>query len=237
RPLPPPPQAQPQPMRQATPPPRPQPEWTSSYPNPDLYSWTGVALGLTAGTLGVGAEATVYIQPWLNLRAGYTLLKVDFNQRPDSVKYIVDVDIGTPLLALDFLPFEARNFRISAGLALMDDGFSVRSTPQGNRRIGENTYTPEQMGTISGDIDYGTIAPYVGIGYGNPVRPDNAVSFAIQAGVLFISPELSTLQATGSARDNPAFRADLERERETFESDLNSLKVYPVISFTLSYHF
>lgn len=51
------------------------------------------------------------------------------------------------------------------------------------------------------------------------------------------SPRVSDLRSTGTLANDPLFRAELERERQEIEDDIDQFKIYPVIQLSLSYLF
>jgi opacity protein-like surface antigen len=213
-----------------------QPYDSEGRPNPDAFDWTGFALGLKIGTLGFGADATVYLDDWVNFRANGNLLPFEYTDTIDDIDFDLDMDFKSAMFLLDFYPFEGGNFRISAGVAFTDNELTLDATPDGSETIGDNEYTPEEIGTINGSVEFDPIAPYIGIGYGNAVLPDASLTFAVDFGVIFQTYDIE-VSATGLASQDPTFQADLDELRSDIEDELNRLKIYPVISFGIAYHF
>ena len=92
------------------------------------------------------------------------------------------------------------------------------------------------MGTISGNLTFDDWSPYVGIGWGNPVMPDTAFSAAIDIGIMFQTYD-TMIDADGTASGTPQFEADLDQLEQDIDDDLDNFEFYPVIMFSLSYHF
>lgn len=105
-----------------------------------------------------------------------------------------------------------------------------------NQEIGGTTYTPGEIGTLSGEVGFEKSVPYAGIGWGNAAR-GRGLGFSLEIGAMFQgSPEVS-LRGDGGLAGDPAFEDDLRREEEEAEEDLEDFKIYPVVSLGLSYHF
>lgn len=114
----------------------------------------------------------------------------------------------------------------------MDNEIDLDASPTENVEIGDTTYTPAQVGTITGSAEIDGMSPYIGIGWGNPIQSNRRWGFTLDLGVAFTdSPDVS-LSSTGIVS-----LADLEQERQEIEDDLDSLKIYPVITLGLFYRF
>lgn len=213
-----------------------QPYDSEGRPNPDAFDWTGFAIGLKIGTLGFGADASVYLDDWVNFRANIGYLDFTFKDTIDDIDFDLDVEFQTAMFLLDFFPFEGGNFRISGGVALLDNSMTVDGTPTDDESIGDNTYTPEEIGTITGDVEFDSIAPYVGIGYGNAVLPDASLTFVVDFGVIFQTYDIE-VTASGAAANDPTFQSDLAELEKDIEDEVNRFKIYPVINFGIAYHF
>lgn len=203
--------------------------------------WPGMALGLRAGTTGLGAELTFGINRWLNLRGGWNWCSFEPRLKVDEVKFDADLDLDTADVMLDIHPFGG-TFRISGGVYYHFDGTAALSaTPQKEwTKIGNHRYQPATIGTMSGratvDDDF---VPYAGIGWGNNVGDDVAVTFALDLGVMFQSYTVGPFTATGSGAfsKDPSFRDDLAKEQRRVQDRLDDWKIYPVVTLSLAYHF
>ncbi len=103
--------------------------------------------------------------------------------------------------------------------------------------IGDTLYDASELGSIRGESEFEDIAPYIGIGFGNPLSSDGRWGFSADAGVAFIGSPNVNLRVTGPFADDAALLADLAEEEEEIEDDLDPLRFYPVLSFTLYYRF
>jgi hypothetical protein len=201
--------------------------------------WPGLALGVKGGTVGIGPELTFGISKYLNLRGGYNWANFTSKGKIEHVKYDLDFDMDNIPLMLDWHPF-AGMFRISAGAYFQSDSYvKLEATPKKSTKIGNHHYGPEVMGTLKGRIDVeDDVAPYVGIGIGNAVMQDVALSLSLDIGLLFQSYDVKlTSNGAGMYAKSSAFRDDLEKERKRIQDKADDWKIYPVVALSLAYHF
>lgn len=199
------------------------------------FEWQGFALGAKIGTLGPAIDGVMHLVPGLNLRGSLAYLKWDYDRTIDAIDYSLDMDFESAAALLDWYPFDG-GFRISGGALFNDNTLNLSGAPNEPVEIGDHTYTPSQIGTISGSTSFDAVAPYVGIGFGNAVGPDTRWSFIFDLGVVFQTFEVN-LQASGSMADNPQFQSDLQKQEDRIQDDLDTIKIYPVLAFGLAYHF
>lgn len=201
--------------------------------------WPGLALGPKFGTTGIGADLTFGISRWLNLRGGFNYGVFTWSPTLGDVDYELESNLMSGPLLVDIHPF-ANHFRISGGIYIQPGSdVSLSSTPDSPVQIGRHTYAPEVVGTLSGEIEIAeSVAPYVGIGFGNSVDEEQRLTFMVDLGVVFQSYDV-TLTSDGAGMTTPVdtFRTDLELEEQNIEDDVNSLKVFPVLTLGISYHF
>jgi hypothetical protein len=195
-------------------------------------------LGITGkvGTLGVGGELTTRVISNINARVGINSLETEFDGEIDDVDYDVGVDLLSYTAMLDWHIFDD-DFRISAGVILNNNELALDARPSRPVQIGSIWYTPAQVGTLKGGVDFDEIAPYIGVGWGNALDRNKRWGLTCDFGVAFMqSPDVS-LSANGTLAADPAFRAALARERDDIKDDLDDLRFYPVISVGLFFRF
>ncbi|MDD5482291.1 MAG: hypothetical protein PHP98_01375 [Kiritimatiellae bacterium] len=221
------------PQAQTVPPPRelPDAEEEPSYIPPYI------ALGIKAGTLGAGAEITLgVLEDVLNVRAGGNYLHLRFSGKIKDVDYGVDLNMASVPLLLDCHPF-CNNFRITGGFILNHNRPGLDAKLNETQKIGGHDYTPEEIGTLSGSVNFKKFAPYAGIGFGNAVGPHTSWNFVFDLGVMFQgSPDIS-LTADGSKSGDPVFQADLAQEEGNVQDEADKFRFYPVLAVGISYQF
>ncbi len=196
----------------------------------------GLAIMGKGGTLGLGGELATRIASDINARVGLNTFDYDFDKEFDNVEYDVGLDFSSFSALVDWHVFGG-SFRITAGLLSLDHELDLDATPTVSQEIGGIIYTPTEIGTLSGNVEIDGVAPYIGIGWGNPLDHNRRWGFYCDLGVAFTdSPDVS-LSASGTRASDPTFQASLSKERDQIEDDLAPFELYPVLSLGLYFRF
>ena len=196
-----------------------------------------IALGLKVGTLGPGVELTIgVIEEALNVRVGGNYMHLRFSGKIKDVDYGVELNMASVPIMLDYHPF-FNNFRITAGALYNRNRASLDGNLNNVQKIGDHDYTPEEIGTLTGSVDYRKFAPYLGIGFGNAVGPDTAWNFIFDLGIMFQGVPGISLTADGTMSGDPTFQADLAKEEENVQDEADKFQFYPVLAIGISYQF
>ncbi len=192
------------------------------------------ALGGKVGTLGVGGELTANIVPSVDARVGYNALDVDFNKQEfEDIEYNTGLDFSSLSVLADWHVFDG-GFRVSGGFISMDNELRMDARPKTSVEIGDHIYTPSEIGTLTGKVEFDKIAPYIGIGWGNPFITHSRLGIATDFGIAFTNSPDVYLSATGMAA---GLQSNLDIERRKMKDDVDSIKIYPIISFSIYYRF
>ena len=216
------------------------PESSKSTTKSDRSGW---ALTAVVGTLGVGGNLSrSLIRDRLNFRGGFSSVVFDSDVSSRGVNYGGDLRLrgGIPL-TLDWFPWK-NWFRVTGGLVINGNRlkFSSQAQDEGeNIEIGDEIFASDLVDELEGKIEYNEVAPYIGIGIGNPVRRGNKFSFFLELGAMFQGSGNTTLTADGPLANDPIFLEALDQEIEEIEDDttFSDLPVYPVLQLGLSYQF
>ena len=199
-------------------------------------SWRpGVALGFKVGTLGPGVDLTVGIAEKFNLRGNLNWLGFAYHREEDEDDYRFKMSALTSLLLLDW-HVGGGQFRLSAGACLANGYGRYEESSTGEIKVGDNRYPGSGVGTLTKKVSLPTLAPYVGIGVGDAVDADGDVTFSFDLGVVIPWWDV-TVSADGPLGADPAFRADLAKEKDDFTDDVRDWPVYPVLSFGMAFKF
>ena len=214
--------------------------------SPSLYAESGAgSIVGKVGTLGVGLEYMYPVHNKVNIGVGvnkYTK-KSDLNE--SGVQYNADLDFGSVSLLGHFHP-AGNNFRISSGIFYNNNQISVTAKPGSNARydFGGMTYNASDIASATGVIDFKSIAPYLGIGWGSsPDKVRKSFSFNADLGILFQgSPDVSlnvSCVATicNSLNDLKNLNDAVAREETELQDELDDYKIYPVLSLGASWSF
>ncbi len=196
-----------------------------------------IGLAVKIGTTGPGLEATLGIVEGLNLRAGGYYFRLRHGGSVRDVEYDFDVKLASIPLLADWHPF-ANEFRITGGVVYNRNMADLDGTPNQDTKIGDNTYTPEEIGELSGSVRFNNWAPYIGLGYGNAVLDaDKTWGFVFDIGIMWQGSPSVGLSASGTMKDNPIFQQNLAMQKNDIQEDADVFRIYPVLSFGISYQF
>lgn len=194
------------------------------------------AVGGKVGTLGLGGEITAGITSNINTRVGINGFSYDYSGTEGDVEYDIDLKLFSASLLLDWHPFGG-GFRISGGLLINQNELDTQARPMTSYTIGNTTYTPAQVGTLRGSIDFNDMAPYAGIGWGNAVGKDKKWGVTFDIGVVFQGSPKVSLTADGLLASDPTFQANLKREEDELQDALDEFEYYPAIAIGITYKF
>lgn len=206
--------------------------------NPNASSTFGnIALGARISTLGVGPELSVGLSDYWTVRGAAHWGSYSVEGDTDDMEYDCDLNLASGLATIEWNVF-AGGFHIDAGVLLNGNNIDASGkATNGTITINDVDYTAEQAGTIKGGIDFNSVAPYLGLGWGNPVDADTTWTFFFNLGVIFQgSPDVS-LSADGRLSTDATFLQNLQQEEQELQEDLDAFKYYPVIALGLTYKF
>jgi hypothetical protein len=217
--------------------------WVSIAVMLTLGTVSAVDLGLSGkiGTLGLGADLTIGISSTLNGRVGINGLSYDMDVGGDededgetSEEVQTELSWFTIAGLLDWHPFE-NGFRLSGGLMLNNNEIVLSADPNDLVDINDTEYA---ITSLTGEVSFDQMAPYLGIGYGNAVGEDGRWHFACDLGVMFQGTPQVSIKATSA---NPAMQAsldsDLAAETQDIEEDAEAFDMFPVLSVGVSRKF
>jgi len=198
----------------------------------------GVAAGVSVGTLGLGPEFAFPVRENINVRVGFQWL--DFNHATEyhSVNYDTEVSLLNVPVDVDWFPAHGI-FRLTAGLAFSQNKLDAEGRPQsGVYTIGNNNYSATQIGSVKAETKYNAFAPYLGVGWGNPVRPGKKFGWNVDVGLLYLgSPKTTYTVTCGTGVNCAQLQADASIESGNFNDDVSRYKLYPVGQFYVTWQF
>ncbi len=198
-----------------------------------------VAIGLKAGTLGAGIELTMEAIENVNVRFGANYFKFGTEVEIENNDYDLDLKLNSFTALGDWYVTDS-SFRVTAGAFINENSLSGVALPSNTYEIDDTVYTSAEVGTLSANVGFNSVAPYLGIGWGNPLSDDSDWSFMFDLGVVFAGkPKLDIMTTGGTLSDNPALLADIEQAEQDFRDtdEIKYLKFYPVVSIGLNYRF
>lgn len=202
-----------------------------------------LALGVKAGTLGLGIEVVAQASDRFNLRLQHTKFSRQITKSStggsSDLEFDLDVDLGATTALLDFHPL-AGSFRLTAGYGNNANQFVGAAVPNGSYEIGDNVYSAADVGTVNGRIDFKSSAPYLGFGWGNAFDGDGGFAMNLDIGVFLQgAPQvhISTSKQLSDPTAQALLQQNLNKETANFEEDSKALKAWPVLALGLTYLF
>ena len=196
---------------------------------------SGVSVGVTGGSNGLGLEAAYRFGDFFGLRANsgnYT-----YDHTVDSSGFNIDGKAKLKSIGVlaDFYPFGG-SFRISAGLRSNHNKFAGVAVPAGSTvDIGGDTYTASEVGTLDGAASFKKTAPTLTVGWGGDFS--TGLHFGADFGVVIQgSPKLAAT-SDGTLSGNSTFQADLAQKLAEWQDDVKDYKLWPVIQLHVAYSF
>ena len=187
-----------------------------------------LGLAARAGTLGVGGEAAIGVSERLVLRGGLGFSTLN----PSTTFDDVEVDLTLPErwynVGLDVYLNGAT--RIGAGVLLRSDDPSIIGRLGAPTDIGGQTFTPDEIGTLSGTIRSNQRAAYALIGFGK--HTDSGFGLSLDLGAAYMGDPEVTLESEGGTYPNPSeLEARLAQEAQNFEDDMKTyLRFWPILN-------
>ena len=188
------------------------------------------SLGLSASTLGIGPEAGVRGR-YVGARADAAFFSLSHKFHSSDVDYSGKARLRSGGGTIDLYPF-AGSFRISAGGRYNRNRARVVAMPNQPTSVGGFTFSPQQIGTLTGHGSVRNFAPSLSIGYGG--QPKRGFAVGIDAGAFFqgrvrVSRLISSTGMIPQAR--------LDAERADLQDDVDGYRVYPLLKVSLGYRF
>jgi hypothetical protein len=188
--------------------------------------------GPNIGTLGIGADLGLDLNDFVAVRVAGNYLAFEHSRSLSGVDYSVDVDFRSVGGTVDFYPFALSpvggGMRFSAGARWNGNQADFAASSTGAVTIGNTSYAGTR---VEGDVEFGSVAGYAGLGY--VFKPAPFARVALDAGILFQGAPKVTLRTNNAA----VSAADLRAEERQIEDELDFLRYYPVVTLSVFLHF
>ncbi len=186
-------------------------------------------VGFKVGTLGLGVELTGQVNHWFALRASLNQYNYSHSFDKEDIHYDGDLKLGGYGVLADVYPVRGR-FRLTAGLLSNRNKVDLTANPTSSVTIGDTVYTPQEVGTLTGEMRFRSTVPYFGLGFGNAARGPRRVGFVFDLGVV---PQGSA-NVTLSSDTGAVSSSDLQKEASKVSHDSKGLETWPVVALGVS---
>lgn len=201
----------------------------------ELLAQPGIAA--RASTLGVGAELSYRVNRMLGFRVAGNYLEFSKDATVENIDYRLTPHFQNGTALLDLYPMGG-SLHLTGGLLLNQNEGRMEARLNGPIEIGGQTYTPDQIGSLTGTVNFRKTAPYAGFGFAGRGK----ISFLFDLGVgITGTPRVDlvgTTPLTGSAKAQ--FDASVAEELAQVRADIDGksyLKFHPVLSLGLKVGF
>jgi hypothetical protein len=201
-----------------------------------------VAITADLGTTGAGAHLVVPMESNLNGRFGINYLKRDFSKRSGEVDYDLQGKLATFDVLFDWYVRDNSALHLTGGLVYNGSNFNGTGIATlGTFTLNGRAYSAADVGSLTGTVEFRRIAPYLGIGWGNPLKlngsrwqlnTDLGAYYQGNANVHLVSIGCVTNQVVCKV-----LASDVNAEAARVREDASSYKFYPVLRASVSYRF
>lgn len=200
----------------------------------------GLAVSGKVGSLGLGLELNKRVTDSFAARLGINAFNYSMATTKNTVNYDFKLQMQTAAALADWYPMQG-SFRATTGLYYNNNKFSLTGKPAGGTyTIGGVNYAATDVGSMNGAVTFNKVAPYIGLGWGNPTEHGKGWGLVSDFGVLIQGQPSTTLDATcGPAIAGTPQCTNLQNsvatERTKLSNSLSNFKLYPVATVGISY--
>lgn len=191
-------------------------------------------VGLKAGTLGIGIEASWQPLPYLDIRLGGNAFEFDDDGIQGGIPYDATFTLDT-YYATGNLHFPVSPMRVTAGIYSNGNELRMINDDGVDLDIGGITFPGAGIGTLTSSTSFASSSPYLGIGFDFTLA--DKLGLNLDFGLLWQGEPEVTLEAGGSLSQDPLFQAALETERRQLEDEMSDFQAWPVVSLGIVYKF
>jgi hypothetical protein len=190
-----------------------------------------------ASTLGAGAEVSFRATRMIGVRIGGNYLEFSRDATIEDIAYHVTPHFESGTAILDLYPLGG-SFHLSGGVLFNRNQGELVARLAHDVQIGNQTYTPEQVGSLTGTLTFKRSAPYVGLGFAG--RSRIALLFDLGVGITG-QPQMTLVGQTNlTGQEKAEFDANVAREQDRVQAEITKhkfLKFHPVVSLGLKFGF
>jgi hypothetical protein len=186
----------------------------------------GLALGVRAGTLGLGGEVAFGLSDVFVLRGGFGFFPWEYDDTFEGQDYKVTFPPSMWSAGIDIY-LGGGPIRIMGGVMGRTDDVEMTSEWTESQEIGGIEYNVP--GAILGVLKQDAVAPFAGIGFGKHTA--GGFGFFLDVGAAFSGTGEIEMSASGPVALVPGIEESLQAEADRVEEDIGGLlKIWPIVS-------
>jgi hypothetical protein len=192
---------------------------------PGILEGQGLALGVRAGTLGLGGEVAFGLSDVFVLRGGFGFFPYEYEDTYEGEDYTVTFPSSIWSAGIDIY-LGGGPIRLMGGVMGRTDNVEMNSEWTGSREIGGVEY--DVPGAIRGVLKQDAIAPFAGIGFGKHTA--GGFGFFLDVGAAYSGKADIEMSVSGDVADFIE-EEDLQAEADLVEEEMGGLlKFWPIVS-------
>jgi hypothetical protein len=203
----------------------------------------GYAVGGIIGTNGIGLDFTNSLTDTFTVSLDYGKGKINTTRSISDISYKADSTFGGVGFKASYFPLEGSNFHVTGGFLLNNTELDAEAQPDGGYyHINGTPYPASNVGGMRAKIQFPSSSPYIGVGWGNPVRAGSKVNFTVDLGVQYLKSINASLTATCNnsainGLDCTRLQNDVALEEAQLQSEMNKVSWWPSARIGLHYQF
>lgn len=190
-----------------------------------------LGIAARAGTLGIGAEGALGLGERVVLRGGFGVSSLEASTTFDDLS--VDLTLPESWYNVGIDIYLNGAMRLGGGILFKPDDPTLTGSFTDPVDIGGRTFTPGELGSLTGTIESAGQVGYALLGFGK--HTDRGFGLSIDFGVAFFGdPNVALTAQGGTFSDAVELESRLAAEAQAFEDDMKTyLRFWPVLSLGL----
>lgn len=188
------------------------------------------AVGLGLSSTGISAQGSMLLCGDFELKAAGHYFNYSQRNYIDNIRFIYTREINLLFFSLlaDYHPVsKLQAFYVSAGAYLNLGNITYNVESDGDLKIGNIEIPAKEIGELNFEFTANTMAPYLGIGYGNSVT-DKKFGWKADLGAIYTGTP--KVELSGSGLISP-----VTEQKSIIEENISWMKFYPVLSVMVYY--
>jgi hypothetical protein len=183
------------------------------------------------GTTGLGGDLAVALGENVQVRGAAGVMPIEPSWIVSDIDVTSELSDSFLMAGIDLFP-SGSGFRFGGGVLFKPHDPILTGDLAGPTKVGEQIYTPAQIGRLIGTVESREAAPYLLIGFGK--HASAGIGLFVDLGVAFVGASAVHLESWGGTlSENAQFRVELAREEAEWQERLDDAEVYPILNLGL----
>ncbi|RXK80769.1 hypothetical protein [Filimonas effusa] len=189
------------------------------------------SINLHLGSQGAGVELKYNFYKKLSARLGTSIIPVEVKNVINLDNFDTDDRFAAKFtnihLLLDY-PLIGQGFRFVAGGAyFLKAKGTIERTAKEEAGFGDITYSPEQLGTLTADVDWKGFAPYGGFAFFRAF-PRHRFNITLDMGTYYLVAPKTRFTSTGMLTVD-------DKSQQQFQSNMSEYRWLPVLQLNFNF--